>query len=59
MEEELCGFREVLDLGYMDRRQVAPCGGKLCCEEVCEEIMYYAQGVDPAMKTRVRTHESE
>jgi hypothetical protein len=37
--EELCGFREVLDLDGMGRRRTALCGGELCCEAVCEEIM--------------------
>jgi hypothetical protein len=33
-EEEVCGFREVLNLGSMGRRDAAPSGGELGCEEM-------------------------
>jgi hypothetical protein len=42
LEEELCGFHDVLDMGCMGRRRAASCGGELCCEEVCEEVMSQA-----------------
>jgi hypothetical protein len=34
LEKELCGFREVLDLGGVGRREATACGGELGCEAV-------------------------
>jgi hypothetical protein len=40
LEEEHCGFPEVLDLGGLGRRVATPGGGDLICEVVCEEFLY-------------------
>jgi hypothetical protein len=38
LEEELCGFREVLNLDGMSRRVAAPGGGNPIREAICEKI---------------------
>jgi hypothetical protein len=40
LEEELCEFREVLNLDGMSRRVAAPGGGNPIREAICEKIWY-------------------
>jgi hypothetical protein len=39
-EEELCGFRKVLDVGGQCRREAVPCKGELNREAVSKPILY-------------------